>query len=443
MKTILRHAKWYFAWLTFAGLVSVQAADLGTAFDYQGTLSQHNFPAIGGFDFRFLLYDAAVGGNQVGPLVTKSQIVLENGDFAVSLDFGSGVFVGQARWLEVHVKSHNFESQYTVLTPRQPISVAPYALYAVTAGGGSGGTQGPAGPPGPPGPPGPQGPPGAKGDHGDPGIPGPVGPKGEPGSTWAGIADIPAGFADGIDNETQYTPGPGLKLNGTTLSVDFGLSGLDNTVARAGHGHAGAGWGSTGTNSALYLMGSDGEGLTATGSGKSAIRATQTANSVGAYGVFAEGHGNSTAILGTSTGGAGVIGQSLLGTGVLGANNGKLGRLGTDDAAVAADAGTSTATAIQVDKGALRVKGAGRNSNTFAFIHAVTVANFTEIIHLTEIDHPHCNGDPNAILFVTPRNYDITAAPVFTANYGTHDKWLIHAEPMQLGDEFVVLVIKP
>ena len=44
----------------------VPSALLGTAFTYQGRLSQDGSPADGVYDFCFILYDADVGGAQVG-----------------------------------------------------------------------------------------------------------------------------------------------------------------------------------------------------------------------------------------------------------------------------------------------------------------------------------------------------------------------------------------
>ena len=40
---------------------------LGTSFTYQGRLVESGTPPNGSYDFRFVLYDAASGGNQVGP----------------------------------------------------------------------------------------------------------------------------------------------------------------------------------------------------------------------------------------------------------------------------------------------------------------------------------------------------------------------------------------
>src|SRR5690606_27905865 len=59
---------------------------------------------------------------------------------------------------------------YTTLQPRQRLTATPYALYAASV-------------------------------------------------SWGGIAEMPDGFADGIDKDTTYTAGDGLRLDGTRLDV--------------------------------------------------------------------------------------------------------------------------------------------------------------------------------------------------------------------------------
>ncbi len=102
-------------------------AALGTAFTYQGRLTEGNNLANGTYDFQFKLYDAGTGGSQVGSTVTKSGVSVSEGLFSVELDFGS-VFDGTALWLEVAVKKPS-ESSYTTLG-RQKLTAAPYAAYA-------------------------------------------------------------------------------------------------------------------------------------------------------------------------------------------------------------------------------------------------------------------------------------------------------------------------
>jgi hypothetical protein len=150
---------------------SQSPAPVGTAFTYQGRLKDSGFPANNTYDFLFTLYDALSGGSQVGQIVTINDLQVNDGYFTAWLDFGGSVFDGQKRWLEVSVRSGESNGGYTALSPRQELSAAPYASYARAA-------------------------------------------------PWSGLSGMPAGFADNIDNDTTYTNGAGLLLNGATFSAD-------------------------------------------------------------------------------------------------------------------------------------------------------------------------------------------------------------------------------
>lgn len=158
---------------------SALATPVGNEFTYQGELRFKGEPAQGSFDFEFRIFDASFGGRQVGPTLSAPALTLTKGRFAVSLDFGPGVFGGSGRWLEVSVRDSG-RGTFNALAPRQHISAAPYALYALNATAGS---QGPPGSEGPMGPPGPQGPPGEQGPRGVQGPPGTQGPRGAAGET--------------------------------------------------------------------------------------------------------------------------------------------------------------------------------------------------------------------------------------------------------------------
>jgi hypothetical protein len=67
------------------GRVTVQAA-LGTAFTYQGRLTDGDVPAEGSYDFRFILYDATSGGAQVGSTVLRENVTV--GGRAISRPMG-------------------------------------------------------------------------------------------------------------------------------------------------------------------------------------------------------------------------------------------------------------------------------------------------------------------------------------------------------------------
>jgi hypothetical protein len=91
----------------------------GSAFTYQGKLTDSGAPATGAYDFRFILYNADAGGSQVGTTLTADDVVVTAGAFTVVLDFGSNIFDGQARWLELAVRPGASTGFYTVLSPRQ------------------------------------------------------------------------------------------------------------------------------------------------------------------------------------------------------------------------------------------------------------------------------------------------------------------------------------
>jgi hypothetical protein len=119
----------------------VQAAPVGTAasaplstgFIYQGRLNDGGSAANGTYDFEFKLYNAASSGSQVGSTITRNDVAVTDGLFTVELDFGSGTFTGDARWLEITVRPGASTGAYTTLTPRQALTATPYALYALSA----------------------------------------------------------------------------------------------------------------------------------------------------------------------------------------------------------------------------------------------------------------------------------------------------------------------
>lgn len=110
-----------------AGTATALAAPLTTTFTYQGQLKSDGEPLNGAADFEFTLWDSAVGGNQVGELLTADNVSAFDGMFTVELDFGALAFNGQQRWLEIAVRSAG-AGAFTTLSPRQPVTGAPYAL---------------------------------------------------------------------------------------------------------------------------------------------------------------------------------------------------------------------------------------------------------------------------------------------------------------------------
>jgi hypothetical protein len=113
----------------------IVAAPLGTAFTYQGKLANDGNPANGNYDLRFTIYDSSGGPTVVaGPITNTPTTLSSNGLFTVSLNFGAGAFGGEARWLEIGVRTNSAAVGFTPLSPRQPLTPTPYALYAPSAG---------------------------------------------------------------------------------------------------------------------------------------------------------------------------------------------------------------------------------------------------------------------------------------------------------------------
>src|SRR5688500_9576381 len=75
-----------------------------TEFTYQGSLQNGGTAANGNYDFEFRLYDAAAAGNQIGQPAQRTNVAVNGGTFAVTLDFGAGPFPGADRWIEIWIR---------------------------------------------------------------------------------------------------------------------------------------------------------------------------------------------------------------------------------------------------------------------------------------------------------------------------------------------------
>jgi hypothetical protein len=104
-----------------------------TAFTYQGKLTDAGNPANGSYDMQFKLFDAVSGGAQQGSTITNPTVQVSAGTFTVTLDFGTNVFTGAARYLEISVRPAGSPNPYTVLAPLQQITSSPYAIQTINA----------------------------------------------------------------------------------------------------------------------------------------------------------------------------------------------------------------------------------------------------------------------------------------------------------------------
>ncbi len=68
----------------------------------------------------------------VGTPLTNSAVVVTNGLFTTTLNFGPGIFTGTNYWLEIAART-NGNSVFNTLSPRQPLTPTPYAIFANSA----------------------------------------------------------------------------------------------------------------------------------------------------------------------------------------------------------------------------------------------------------------------------------------------------------------------
>jgi hypothetical protein len=162
-------------------LGTAASASLGTSFTYQGQLKLDGEPVNAECELAFRLYDHASDDSQVASPITET-VVISDGLFTQPLDFGSGVFSGDARWLGIRVMCPG-DAGFADLG-RQALTAAPYAHYALSTGA----------------------------LHGLPVTP--TVPTAGQVLEWDGAAWGPAS-----DDTTTYTAGNQLDLVGTTFDV--------------------------------------------------------------------------------------------------------------------------------------------------------------------------------------------------------------------------------
>jgi hypothetical protein len=97
-----------------------------TSFVYQGQLTDSSLTPSANYSMEFRLFTSADGATQVGPTVSLPAVQVTNGIFSADLNFGNN-FDGTDRYLEIRVGA-------TILSPRQRISSAPYAIKSLAAG---------------------------------------------------------------------------------------------------------------------------------------------------------------------------------------------------------------------------------------------------------------------------------------------------------------------
>ena len=104
---------------------------LGNAITYQGQLKQNGSPVSGPFDLECKLFDALTAGTLINTVPVNS-VPVTDGLFTIDIDFGTGAFDGNDRFLEIGVRPTG-NGAFTALSPRQKLNAAPYAQFAKSA----------------------------------------------------------------------------------------------------------------------------------------------------------------------------------------------------------------------------------------------------------------------------------------------------------------------
>lgn len=130
--------------LFLASLAAPAMAQSGTDISYQGRLKLSGALVNGPADFQFRLYGQTSGGTQIGTTQQFDNVSVVDGLFTARPDFGQFGFTGASRYLEIAVRSPAGTGNFVILTPRQAITAAPYALkvpgvtgYSLTSADGT------------------------------------------------------------------------------------------------------------------------------------------------------------------------------------------------------------------------------------------------------------------------------------------------------------------
>jgi len=99
-----------------------------TSFTYQGSLRSGGVALTGSADLRFRLYSAGAGGQPIGSEIARDGVAVAGGVFTAALDFGDAAFLpGEARWLEIDVRTPAGVGNFVTLGGRSEISPTPLA----------------------------------------------------------------------------------------------------------------------------------------------------------------------------------------------------------------------------------------------------------------------------------------------------------------------------
>lgn len=193
------------AWL--AGLCVLllwPALSAAQAFSYLGTLTDAQGQAADGpHDFRVRLFSAETNGSELAPADEHPGVDVQAGSFALELDFGLAILAAPDAWLQLEVRAVG-EPDFDVQTPRQRVTGVPLALFAQSAGS----------------------------------------------VAFASISGLPAGLADGVDNDTlaqlACADGELPRYQASSGQWQCGSGGIDGRTLLSGAGAPDAALGAEG-----------------------------------------------------------------------------------------------------------------------------------------------------------------------------------------------------
>ena len=115
-------------------LIPIEAMAQGNAFNFQGRLNDGANPANGSYNLQFSLFNQITGGTQIGSTIARPNTPVINGVFSVNLDFDSAAFNDpNAVFIEIGVKPAASPNAFTILGPRQKLTVVPFAIKSISS----------------------------------------------------------------------------------------------------------------------------------------------------------------------------------------------------------------------------------------------------------------------------------------------------------------------
>jgi hypothetical protein len=276
-------------------------------------------------------------------------------------------------------------------------------------------------------------------------------------SSGYGVVGTGTGTGTGVWGEADSS-GYGVQGASSSGTGVYGSSGSGNGVqgsSTSSNGVYGAYSGTTGTAAGVEGVtastSADANGVygvvssTSPGGFSAGVRGQNNGTSGGGIGVYGSQAGSGWGVFGTTPSGIGVYGSTSTGTGVEAESSSGSGLYAFSGTGDAIEAYSSSGSALTIDNGGIAVSGAGVGTSTAAFIQVATSGNISGSV--TFINNPLCNGNPNAILIVTP-NYSAGSGqwnhPIGVYYDTSNSEWSIVNEDlaaMTAGPAFNVLII--